>query len=251
VLRFPRTLTCALFASAFFAPAFASAAVPAAPQRWVTDDAGFLTPSTRDRLDGRLEAYEEQTGHQVLVWIGRTTAGVPVEDFSVSAFRAWRVGGKGRDDGLVLFVFTDDRKVRIEVGYGLEGQVPDAIASRIIREAIVPRMQAGDRDGAIVAGVDALVAAVEGRASPASSGSGQASPDRGPPFDLPSLGLAQKILIGIAAAGFLVLLVTHPSLALYLLFTMLSGGRGGGSGGRRRFAGGGGRSGGGGATGSW
>jgi uncharacterized protein len=251
VLRFLPSLTCALFAAALFAPSFATAAVPPAPQRWVTDDAGFLTPAARDRLDGRLEAYEKQTGHQVLVWIGRTTAGVPVEDFSVAAFRAWRIGRKGLDDGLVLFVFAGDRKVRIEVGYGLEGQVPDAIASRIIREAIVPRMQAGDRDGAIVAAVDALVAAVEGRAPPASAGSGEASPDRAPPFDLPSLGLAQKILIGLAAAAFLVLLITHPSLALYLLFTMLSGGRGGGSGGRRRFAGGGGRSGGGGATGSW
>jgi uncharacterized protein len=233
------------------APAIAGTMLPPAPSRWVTDDAGFLSASARESLDGRLEAYEKQTGHQILVWIGRTTSGLPVEDFSVAAFRAWRVGRKGLDDGLVLFVFADDRKVRIEVGYGLEGQVPDAIASRIIREAIVPRMQAGDRDGAIVAGVDALVAAVEGRASPASAGSGEASSDRAPPFDLPSLGWAQKILIGLAVAAFLVLLITHPSLALYLLFTMLSGGRGGGSGGRRRFAGGGGRSGGGGATGSW
>ena len=211
----------------------------------------FLSPTAREGLDRRLETYETQSGHQLLVWIGRTTAGVPVEDFSVATFRAWRVGRKGLDDGLAVFVFADDRKVRIEVGYGLEGQVPDAVASRIIRETIVPRIQAGDRDGAIVAGVDGLIAAVEGRPSPSSAQAGEGPPDRPPPLSLPALGVAQKVLIALAVVAFLALLVTHPSLALYLLFTMLSGGRGGGSGGRRRFAGGGGRSGGGGATGSW
>jgi uncharacterized protein len=106
------------------------------PTRWVTDSAGFLSEGARQELDSRLETYQRQTGHHVLVWIGRTTDGIPLEDFTVRAFAAWQVGRKGLDDGLVLFVFSDDRKVRVEVGYGLEGQVPDAIASRIIRETI-------------------------------------------------------------------------------------------------------------------
>ena len=152
-----------LFAGVALAACEAGAEVPAAPTRWVTDSAGFLSEGTRQELDGRLETYERQGGHQILVWIGRTTGGVPLEDFTVRAFAAWKVGRKGLDDGLVLFVFSDDRKVRVEVGYGLEGQVPDAIASRVIRETIVPRVQAGDRDGAIRAGIAALIAATPGK----------------------------------------------------------------------------------------
>ena len=100
-------------------------------------------------LDSQLEAYERSSGHQLLVYIGKTTGGVPIEDWAVRAFQAWKVGRKGLDDGLALFIMADDRRLRIEVGYGLEGQVPDAMASRIINEVIVPRVQAGDRDGAV------------------------------------------------------------------------------------------------------
>jgi uncharacterized protein len=229
----------------------ARAEAPAAPTRWVTDSAGFLSEGARQELDGQLETYERQTGHHVLVWVGRTTGGVPLEDFTVRAFAAWRVGRKGLDDGLVLFVFSDDRTIRIEVGYGLEGQVPDAIASRIIRETIVPRVQAGDRDGALRAGIAALLAAIEGRV---------AAPERaaGPPPDRPlpaggaaPLGTGQKVLIGLVVIAFLILFATNPSLAVYLLFSVLSGGRGGGGGGGGGYSGGGGRSGGGGASGSW
>ena len=94
----------------------------------------------------------------MLVYIAPTTGDTPTEDWTVRAFAAWKVGRKGLDDGLVLFIFAQDRKVRIEVGYGLEGVVPDAIASRIINEVIVPRIQAGDLDGAVRAGVQALLA---------------------------------------------------------------------------------------------
>ncbi len=228
----------------FLLAGVALAAIPAAPTRWVTDTAGFLSEGTRQDLDGRLETYERQTGHHVLVWIGRTAGGVPIEDFAVRAFAAWRVGRNGIDDGLVLFVLADDRQVRVEVGYGLEGQVPDAIASRIIRETIVPRIQAGDRDGAIRAGVDALIAAIEGRAWASEPGARGRSSAR-------SIGTGQKILLGLAVLAFLVLFATHPYLALYLLFNVLSGGRGGGGSSGGGYSGGGGRSGGGGASGSW
>jgi uncharacterized protein len=239
-----------LFAGVALAACKAGAEVPAAPTRWVTDSAGLLSEAARQELDGRLEAYERQTGHHVLVWIGRTTGGVPIEDFTVRAFAAWHVGREGLDDGLVLFVFSDDRKLRVEVGYGLEGQVPDAIASRIIREAIVPRVQAGDRDGAIRAGVAALIAAVDGRAGAPEPAA--ATPDHPRPAGgASSLGLGEMVLIALVVLGFLVLLVTNPSLALYLLASAISGGRGGSSGGGGGYSGGGGRSGGGGASGSW
>lgn len=239
-----------LFAGVALAACEAGAEVPAAPTRWVTDSAGFLSEGTRQELDGRLETYERQSGHHLLVWIGRTTGGVPLEDFSVRAFAAWKVGRKGLDDGLVLFVLSDDRKVRVEVGYGLEGQVPDAIASRIIRETIVPRVQAGERDGAIRAGIAALIAAIEGQAAAPEPAAGPASGRPPPTGGARSLGIGQMVLIGLAVIGFLILFATNPTLAIYLLFSVLSGGRGGGGGGGG-YSGGGGRGGGGGASGSW
>ena len=106
-----------------------------------------MSPGAADSLDSRLADYERSTGHQLIVYIGQTTGDAPIEDWAVRAFERWKVGRKGIDDGLVLFIMAADRKLRIEVGYGLEAQVPDAIASRVINDVIVPRIQAGDRDG--------------------------------------------------------------------------------------------------------
>ncbi len=223
------------------------AAPPPAPTRWVTDGPGLLSPAARTTLDRRLEAYERGTGHQVLVWIGDTTGGDPLEDWTVKAFAAWKVGRKGLDDGLVLFVLVADRKVRMEVGYGLEGQVPDAVAFRIIQETILPALKAGDPDKALTAGVDRTLKVVGGDKAAARPTRGQ-----GAGFDFASLGLGTKILLGLVALAFLGLLVTHPSMAIYLLLDILTSGRGGGGGGGGGgFSGGGGRSGGGGASGSW
>jgi uncharacterized protein len=197
----------------------------------------------------QLEAYERTSGHQLLVYIGKTTGGVPIEDWAVRAFQAWRVGRKGLDDGLALFIMSEDRRLRIEVGYGLEGQVPDAMASRIVSDVIVPRVQAGDRDGAVASGMDAVARTLTGRGlseSPVAQ-RGERGRERKP------LTIGQLIFFGIVGVLFLVLLATNPGLAIYLVASILSGNRegsyrGGGGGG---FGGGGGRSGGGGASGSW
>ena len=224
----------------------AEAPIPAPPARWATDNAGFLSAGGLARLDARLETFERATGNQVLVWIGDTTGQTPVEDWAVKTFAAWRVGRKGLDNGLVVFVLAKDRKIRIEVGYGLEEKVPDAVASRVIREVIAPRLQAGDADGALDAGVGALLGAIR----PDLAGEGLApSPERPSP-QARRLTPLQLVFAGLLVVGFLVLLVTNPGLALYLLVSILSGGRGGGGGGGG-FSGGGGRSGGGGATGGW
>jgi uncharacterized protein len=200
-------------------------------------------------LDLQLEAYERSSGHQLLVYIGTTTGGVPIEDWAVRAFQAWKVGRKGLDDGLTLFIMSEDRRMRIEVGYGLEGQVPDAMASRIVNDVIVPRVQAGDRDSAVLAGMDAVAQTLTGRGLSESPliHRGERGRERRP------LTIGQLIIFGIVGIGFLILLVTNPGLAIYLLASILSGNRegsyrGGGGGG---FGGGGGRSGGGGASGSW
>jgi len=216
--------------------------IPPPPQRWLTDEAGFLSPAAAAELDARLEEYERSSGHQIVVYIGGTTGGVPIEDWAVKAFESWQVGRKGLDDGLVLFIMKDDQRLRIEVGYGLESVVPDALAGRIIQNEMVPRLQQGDNDGAVRAAVDRLIAIVSGDES-AVAGGGE------PPAESRPMTLAEKILAGIAVLFFLILFITNPSLAFYLLFTILSGGRGGG--GRGGFSGGGGRSGGGGASGSW
>lgn len=224
----------------------AQAVPPPPPTRWVTDGSNILSPATRENLDQRLKAYEGSTGHQVLVWIGGTTNGDPLEDWTVRAFAAWKVGRKGLDDGLVLFIFSGDQKVRIEVGYGLEGQVPDILASRIIQETILPRLKSGDADRALNEGVDRILKVIGGDAS------ARESLDHGRRGGEP-IGRGEWIVIILLGLAFLVLAITHPSFAIWLLFSLLSGGRsgGGGGGGGGGWSGGGGSSGGGGASGSW
>src|SRR5262245_42523186 len=105
-----------------------------------------MSRGAADALDSRLPSYERSTGHQLIVYIGQTAGDAPIEDWAVRAFEKWKVGRKGIDDGLILFIMAADRKLRFEVGYGLEPVVPDAIAKRVINDVIVPRIQSGDRD---------------------------------------------------------------------------------------------------------
>jgi uncharacterized protein len=227
-------------------------AIPSAPGRWATDTAGFVGPQTLQAIDARLEGFERTTGNQVLVWIGTTTGDTPLEDWTIHAFEQWKVGRKGLDNGLILFVFAADHRARIEVGYGLEDKVPDAIASRVLNDIVLPRIKAGDNDGALQAGVEALCAAVSGTADASADTSGLAAGTPAPARELGPKDIFKLVIFGLLAVGFLILLITNPSLALYILYSILSsggGGRSGGGGGG--FSGGGGRSGGGGASGSW
>jgi len=240
--------------------------IPDAPAQWVTDTAGFLSPADVERINARLRAYEQQTRHQLLVWIGPTTGEVPIEDWANRAFEKWKVGRKGIDDGLALFIMAKDRRLRIEVGYGLEPEVPDLLASRIIQETIVPRIRAGDNAGAVEAGMEEIANAIGEPLPGASRPRREVAPEGAP------LTLGKLIFYGIIALVVLAILGTNPSLATWLLISFLSGGNrrgrrgggfggwsgggwgggGGGSwGGGGGFSGGGGSSGGGGASGSW
>lgn len=220
--------------------------IPPAPTRWVTDSANFMSQSAASSLDSQLQAYEQSTGHQLIVYIGQTTGDAPIDDWAVRAFEKWKVGRKGIDDGLVLFIMAADRKLRFEVGYGLEGQVPDAIASRVINDVIVPRVQAGNRDAAVIDGMGAIMTVIGGGGLPAAQNQRRGQQP---------VSLLQLIFYGIIGLVILFVLVTNPSLAMYLLFSILGGGGGrrdgDGWGGGGGFGGGGGRSGGGGASGSW
>lgn len=218
-----------------------AAAVPPAPSHWVEDHAGMMSSAVRDELDARLAAYEHATGHQVVVWTDHTLGGAALDDWSVRTFAAWKVGRAGLDDGIAMFVFADDHKIDLEVGYGLESKVPDAVAARIIREVMAPRLRAGDADAAIRDGTDAVLAAIEGHA--------WAADETSLSSDMPTT--ATWVVGGLVGLGLVFLFITHPRLFLLLLLFGGRSGRGGGRSGGGGFTGGGGRSGGGGARGSW
>jgi len=140
---------------------------PAQPTTWVTDRPNVLTPDTWHRLDEQLELYQKRTGHHVLVWIDkRLPKRVPIEAFAQITFNTWGTGRAGKDDGVVLFVFPEDRIARIQVGYGLEHVLPDRECVRIGREIIAPQMAAGHPDKAISDGVAAILDAIEAGEKP-------------------------------------------------------------------------------------
>jgi uncharacterized protein len=140
--------------------------VPPAPLGRVSDFAGLLAPADRQRLESRLEAIEAASSNQFALALFRSLEGDDLEGFSIRLADAWKVGHKGRDNGLLLLVFSGDRKVRIEVGKGLEGAIPDAVAGRVIRDVLAPRFRQGDYAGGLLAAVEALDAASRGEFKP-------------------------------------------------------------------------------------
>jgi len=136
--------------------------VPPAPAHYFNDDAGLVDSYAARRLDQKLQRFDEETSSQVVVAIFRALPWEPMEDFTVRTAQAWKVGRKKLDNGAVLFVFVDDRKMRLEVGYGLEGALPDITAKRILEDTMGPLFREGQYAAGIDAGVDAVVAATRG-----------------------------------------------------------------------------------------
>lgn len=158
-LWLPSTLAAVMLGCAL--PALAAGfTIPPTPDHYVTDGAAALSQDAHTAIETELRAYEKATGHQVVVWIGQTTGGVPLETWTGETADRWKIGRRGHEDGAVLFLFMRDHKVRIEVGYGLEASLTDADAHRIIADDIVPKMKSGDADGAVSAGVSAMLATV-------------------------------------------------------------------------------------------
>jgi len=133
----------------------------------VTDTTGTLDAAARDALEQRLAVLERDKGSQVAVLIVPTTRPEAIEQYGIRVAEAWKIGRKGIDDGVILLVAKEDRKLRIEVGRGLEGAIPDAIAKRIIAEIISPRFKQGDFAGGLTAGVEAIAARIAGEPLPA------------------------------------------------------------------------------------
>src|ERR1700760_2905959 len=140
-----------------------AADIPAKPAQYFNDYASLVDSQTAQQLEQKLQDFDRQTSNQILVVIYPSLpADASIEDFTQDAFRAWKPGQAGRDNGAVLFVFVKDRKMRIQTGYGLEGALPDAICKRIISDEMAPRFQAGDFGGGLSAAVNAMIAATRG-----------------------------------------------------------------------------------------
>ena len=163
---FPRWLA-ALLALLVFATASrglrAEEVIPAKPTRYFNDYALTVKPETADRLNQELEDLEKQTSNQILVAIYPTMqTDSSVDDYCLRIFRAWQVGDKDKNNGAVLFVFLDQHKTWIQTGSGIQGGLTDARCKDITADIIAPRFKAGDFDGGLTAGVEAMIAASKG-----------------------------------------------------------------------------------------
>jgi uncharacterized protein len=218
----------------------------------VLDRAGLLPSPSAQALERTLTDFERSTGHQVVVHVTPSLEGLEIEDYSIQTAEAWKIGQKNLDNGVILTVAPNERRVRIEVGYGLEGVLPDALAARIVRDTILPEFRAGRMDQGVLAGTRAILAVISGEQLPLPAQAGRGAPSkwivllwivfivlmlvsRGlfftPPFGGPGMGRGRRSGgMGPFGGGF---------------------GRGGGGFGGGGFSGGGGGFGGGGASGRW
>jgi uncharacterized protein len=236
---------------------FAAESLPPAPAKYFNDHTGTVRPETALALNSRLEQFEKDESSQVVVaMFSRLPANAALEDYANRLFRSWKIGQASKNNGILLLVFKDDRKLRIEVGYGLEGVLPDAVANQIITREIAPHFKAGDYDAGLAAGVNAILQAAKGEYQ----GSGRTVAQRGDrdagPFAIALFFLLLFAIFAIALRFGRRGTQYHRRRRTYWGPIWTSGGGGGGwsSGGggfSGGFSGGGGSSGGGGASGSW
>ncbi|MEN9413521.1 MAG: hypothetical protein RLZZ342_608 [Candidatus Parcubacteria bacterium] len=153
----------ALFAALIAAPFFAHAqALPAVPQGYVTDAAQVLSADTRALLETRLATLDASTTEQIAVVTVPSLEGDYIEHYATQLFEKWGIGEAKKDTGVLLLLAIAERELRIEVGYGLEGALPDSVADRIIRNDMTPLLKEGNYDGAVIAGVESIIAAIQG-----------------------------------------------------------------------------------------
>ena len=221
----------------FSANSFAATIIPSAPENYINDYAHILSANTSLELNQNLKQYEQQTSNQIVVAIFPGKLDIPIEDFSVKLEEKWKIGQKNKDNGVLLVIFPEDHQLRIEVGYGLEGAIPDALANTIIQQEIAPNFKAGYYDQGVSAGVSAIMEAAKGEYKPSQQ---------------------QNIFRGLLP--FIIFIVVFLLIRVFTKYGRNSSGRGGWGGGSSGNddsfgggfgGGGGGSSGGGGASGRW
>ncbi len=287
-----RPAFCCYLAAATFSLATSASALDVPPLTGrVVDLAHVLQNSVVESLTTQLAAHEAQSSNQVAVLIVPSLEGESLEEFSHRVATTWKLGQKGTDNGVLLLVAIQERKVRIEVGYGLEGVLTDARSAQIIRNEIVPRFRAGDMPGGVTAGINAIIKTIEGTYQASEKGAPRQESDVigqvaiavivgllvglvfmnihrliGPvagagisallaPWLVPALmasGITLLLLLAIGASGTGGRRSRSSGMEDWVGYSSRGGGWGGGSfGGGGGFSGGGGDFGGGGASGNW
>jgi uncharacterized protein len=222
----------------------------------VNDYAGVMSQDQVRTLESQLAQFEQETGHQIAVLTVPTLAGEDIEGFSIRVAESWKIGKKGFDNGVILLVAVKDRQLRLEVGYGLEGVLPDAIADRIIRDYIVPRFRAQDYAGGVIAGIDAVQKVIKQEPLPESA----RKPNQAPQSNFNSLAMFAIAFVIFALMAFSSGRRSRNQMwsgrgrrypPIFWGGGGFGGGGFGGGGSGGGFSGGGGGFGGGGASGSW
>ncbi len=236
------------------ASVMADALVPVPPlTRHVVDQAGLLQPTQAEDLDRRLGQFEKAHGSQIAVLIVTTTQPESIEEYSIRVFDAWKLGRRQHNDGILIVAATQDRKLRIDTGYGLEGAIPDAIAKRVVTETIAPQFRAGNPLGGLIGGVEQIEKLIVGeQLPPAASRSGQVGQGgQGQLAELLVIGIVAATIVGGVLSlilgrffgglatggvvGFIAWLMVGSLIAgvaaaiMVFLYVLASGGRGGSS----------------------
>lgn len=223
-----RLLAASLLALLWALPAVAQdATVPFLSGR-VVDQAEILSPPARDRIAEMLKAHERVTGNQIAVLTVPTIGTESIEDYAVRVFESWQLGQRDRDNGALIVVVPQDRRVRIEVGYGLEDRLTDVAAGRIIRDLMTPRFREGNYDVGIEAGGTAIIQILEGRQTAGTDAEWAEAPAKTSGLrvrgaDMP---LAERILISVFVFGIIGLftfigLVTPGGMGWFLYFFLI------------------------------
>ena len=235
---------------------WARAAAPPKPDGYVTDQARVLTTDTHQQLEALLGKFERLTTVQIAVVTVESLEGREISEYANKLFNDWGIGLKGKDNGALFLIAPNDRRMRIETGYGLEGILPDALAGRILDAAAAPTFREGDLNGGILAGTELLCWTIAEKSNMdisqisltgAYSTSSLDPSDQDPPAPLTK---KEKLFFALFLFFALIVLIKNPWLLLFLLSR--GGGHGGGGFGGGGFGGfGGGGSGGGGASRGW
>lgn len=188
----------------------------------VTDNAEILSPEARERLTRKLQAHEERSGNQVVVLTVPTLGGAAPEEYALAVFAGWKLGQKGRNNGVLVLIAPRERRMRIEVGYGLEAVLPDILAGRIVRDRMTPRFTAGDYDGGVEDGVEAVIGVLERGELPVEAVGGRPA---APATKGPAMPLVPRILVGLFVFSiiglFTVVGVITPRMGWFLYFFLI------------------------------